>query len=87
MLDHFRSFDFRLAEIDGQMLITIIYPHDNAAIVLDNSYHLVERIVHSERWEFSNMHEFNVVQNGTRALVLSKNENQQLSWKELQPLN
>jgi hypothetical protein len=87
LFDHFRSFDLRLAEVNGQMMLTVIYPHDNAAIVLNSSYQLIQRVVHSDRWEFSNMHEFNVVKNGSRALVLSKNETQQLSWKELEPLN
>ena len=58
--------------VNGTEMLTAIYPHDNAAVILNNHYEVVETVVHSSTWDYSNMHDFNVVEDGRRALVLTK---------------
>lgn len=80
--DHFKAFDLRIAMINGTEMLTAIYPHDNAAVILDHHYQIVETVVHSSSWDYSNMHDFNVVENGQRALVLTKDAAVTLSKKK-----
>ena len=81
-MDHFKSFDLRIAKVNGTDMLTAIYPHDNAAVIIDNTYQIVETVVHSSAWEYSNMHDFNVVEDGTRALVLTKDAATRVSKKK-----
>ena len=82
--DHFKSFDLRIAQINGTDMLTAIYPHDNAAVIMNKHYEIVETVVHSSSWEYSNMHDFNVVEDGTRALVLTKDAATRVSRKKSQ---
>lgn len=68
----FNVFDFHVSEVDGRDMLTLLYPHDHYGYVLDNSYNTYRKIDVSDNGAV-NMHEFNVVENGTRALVLSNN--------------
>lgn len=68
----FNVFDFHVSQVDGQDMLTLLYPHDHQGYVLDNSYNTYRTIDVSDNGAV-NMHEFNVVENGTRALVLSNN--------------
>ena len=72
MFDHRKSFDLRVADIEGNDMMTVIYPYENAGMILNNNYEVVKRVVYSSNFNYSNMHDFNVIANGERALVLTK---------------
>lgn len=72
VFDHFKAFDIRLANVSGTEMLTAMYPHENSAAIINKHYEIVKEVVHSSSWEYSNMHDFNVVEDGTRALVLTK---------------
>jgi hypothetical protein len=72
LMDHYKAFDLRVANIKGDNMLSIIYPHDNAGLILNNHYEIVKKAVYSSDFSFSNMHDFNVIANGDRALVLAK---------------
>lgn len=67
------SFDLRVANIHGNDKMTVIYPRENAGLILNNKYEIEKRVVYSSNFNYSNMHDFNVIANGERALVLTKN--------------
>ena len=79
VFDHFKAFDIRLANITGVEMLTAIYPHENSAAIINKHYEIVKKVVHSSSWKYSNMHDFNVVEDGTRALVLTKDSAVKLS--------
>lgn len=63
------SFDFRISNVLGQEMLTWLYPHDQAALVLDNHFNIVKKFPTVERrYEHDNMHELQFVDSGTRAL-------------------
>ena len=73
MFDHYKSFDLRVANLHGEDVMTVIYPRDNAGHILNSKYEIVKSVVYSSNFNYSNMHDFNVVDGGDRALVLTKN--------------
>ena len=81
-MDHYKSFDLRVQDINGTDMLTVINPHLNAGLILDNSYNIVKEVTHSNTFEHANMHDFNIVQNGTRALVLTKEIEKSVSRKK-----
>lgn len=82
LFDRFKVWDFRVAQYDGQDMLTGISHRDNAGIILNNNYEWVKSVPWAETWDGSNMHEFNVVQNGTRALVFTKETHQKVSTEK-----
>ena len=79
LFDHYKSFDLRVAKVDGKDMMTVIYPRENAGLIVDSTYEFVKSIVYSETFDNSNMHDLNVVDNGKRALVLTKDTHKPLS--------
>ena len=79
MFDNFNAFDLRVAHIDNTDMLTVIYPYHNAGLILDNSYQVVKSVSYSETWNTSNMHDFTVMKDGSRALVLTKNTHKLVS--------
>lgn len=79
LFDHYKAFDIRLANVSGAEMMTAMYPHENSAAIINHHYEIVKKVVHSSAWEYSNMHDFNVVEDGTRALVLTKDGETYLS--------
>jgi hypothetical protein len=72
LFDHYKTYDIRLANVSGVEMMTAMYPHENSAAIINKHYEIVQKIVHSSAAEYANMHDFNVVEDGTRALVLTK---------------
>ena len=60
-------------------MLTGISHRDNAGIILNSNYEWVKSVPWAATWDGSNMHEFNVVENGTRALVFTKEIKQKVS--------
>lgn len=72
--DRYKVWDFRVAEFDGVDMLTGIGHRENAGVIIDNTYEWVKNVPWASDWGGSNMHEFNVVDNGTRALVFTKHD-------------
>ncbi|KAK5170237.1 uncharacterized protein LTR77_004823 [Saxophila tyrrhenica] len=77
MFDGFSSFDFRVSEVRGKPMLTLLRPHYSYAAVLDETYTNIANVSiglkDPELDEVGhNMHEFLTVENGTRALYLTR---------------
>jgi hypothetical protein len=79
LFDHFKFWDFKVADFDGTDMLTGIAQRDNAGIVLNSNYEVVRNFSWTPAWATSNMHEFNVVEHGSRVLVATKEEHMKLS--------
>jgi hypothetical protein len=62
------AFDFRISNVLGEDMLTFIYPHNRTAVILDTHYNVNATIPVAHEGEGVDMHEFHVVDNGTRAL-------------------
>lgn len=65
------TFDFRMSEVNGQQMLSFVWPKNRQGNgwILDNTYQLhtiVDMVGNHSRW---NMHEFNLIDDGTRALM------------------
>lgn len=81
-----KVFDFRPLMIDGSYHLALVTPQDaewhvfadGAALVLNSSYHLVNSINSTELGRKIDLHEFNIVEDGTKALIASKTPREDL---------
>jgi hypothetical protein len=84
MFNHLNIYDFRLAEVNGSMVPTLIFTEHANGLILDDGYNirntvdmfgmdlpqwLLDQIGHRHT---TNMHDFNVIDNGKRAVMLTK---------------
>lgn len=82
-MDLFNGFDvfgFTKRQYQGQDMLSMVYRHEYSAI-LNNKYEIEKKVFAEPEHEF-NMHEFNMVDNGTRLLqmvVKTKNTSKKLS--------
>ncbi len=60
---------FRASTYRGEDVLTGLYFHDNAAVILNNSYEIIRKIIYTSDLHEINIHEFNVVEDGARAIV------------------
>lgn len=70
--ERYNIFDFRVQDVGGQNMITVIKKSEDAGLIYDNSYHLYKRVDWPGFYNTSNMHDFTITGNGTRALVMTK---------------
>ena len=63
--------DFRVSSINGEPMLTGVYEHDHVDIVIDNTYRIVEKSAPEEDPVRVNIHDFNTVDDGTRALAMT----------------
>ena len=68
LLKGFNGFDFRPVNVDGEDMLTMSYWHKYGVIV-DSNY-TIRKEMHNEGGNF-NQHDFQLVENGTRALVMT----------------
>ncbi|KAK3718734.1 hypothetical protein LTR37_004953 [Vermiconidia calcicola] len=73
----FSTFDFRAIDVLGEPMLSVIHPHEGAAFVFDKTYKLREKVYLgpeeiSLNRQSCNIHEFMTVDNGTRALHLTR---------------
>ena len=77
LFDGFTTFDFRVTNIQGKRMLSLVYPRGGKAIVLNESYEIAKTIdigdekLH-ENQRALNAHEFTTVDNGRRALFLTR---------------
>lgn len=75
MFDNRNVEDFRLSNVKGETLMTLIYQHTGAGIIMNASGEVLEEMQIDDASNV-NTHEFHFVENGRRALVI-KND-----WRE-----
>lgn len=66
----FNTFSFKVSRVANEDMLTLLYPHNNEGRIFDNTYEDFASI-HTGRDGFGhNMHEFQIVDDGKRALFI-----------------
>lgn len=73
MFQSANTFDFRVIEVEGQRWMSVLCTYLESAFLLDEHYRIRKTIPLGARGQVINMHDFNVIENGTRALALHRN--------------
>ena len=68
MFKGYNAFGFRMSNFNGEDMLSMVYRHQDA-IIMDNHYEIHTK-AHVEEGFDLNMHEFNIVDNGTRLLLM-----------------
>ena len=69
---YWNVFDFESRIVDGERMLTLLIDHEKYGFVLDSSYEIYKKVPLLYKQETKpNVHEFNVVDNGKRALLLT----------------
>lgn len=82
-LDSPNVMDFRVNEVGGKQLLTMLDRDRRSGVLLDNRYrirHVVD-VVRKNNSDWLNGHEFKLVDNGRRVLVI-RNHNQEATQRE-----
>ena len=74
MFHHFNTFDFKKAMVDGQDMLTVKYPHDGMGVIFDSTYRVRREVLMSANKKKRDMHEFNLIEDGSRALTVTSTE-------------
>ena len=69
IFQHWNAFDFGLTTIDGQQMMTILFPHGKAGLILDHNYRIWKHVPLGSIK--ADMHAFRVIDEGRRALVIT----------------
>ena len=83
MFKHYNTYDFRTVDVGGEQMASLIFRKDEDGVIFDSNYQVhktVDMVGEMPQWLLNalgderktNMHDFNVIANGTRALVLTK---------------
>lgn len=77
VFDGFTTFDFRVVNIQGKPMLSLVYPRGGKAIIFDEAYQINKTIDMGdeelrENEPALNVHEFATVENGTKALHLTR---------------
>ena len=70
--DGYDAFDFKVTYVNGQDMLTAIHPHGNHSLILNNNYEVYADVDTGINKQTLNMHDFEVVDNGTKALYLTR---------------
>ena len=69
---HWNTFDFGVGIIGGEPMMTMLSDHERAGYILDSSYEVWKRIDLDANGVSADMHSFQVIDNGTRALIIQR---------------
>ena len=72
MFKGFNTFDFRVVEVEGNSMMSLIYPEEEVGILMNSSYKKHGSVRIGEKEVTLNIHDFNVIEDGTRALVVNR---------------
>ncbi|KAK3703323.1 hypothetical protein LTR37_014535 [Vermiconidia calcicola] len=84
MFKHYNMYDFRLAKVDGEDKMTVIFEDEATGMILDSNYEISQSVdmlgqvlpqwlldqIDGSRG--TNMHDFNLIHDGKRVLMLTK---------------
>lgn len=69
-LNNFNVFGLKVTEFEGEDMLTFLQPQENHGVIMDTHYN-IRRHVRTGIWQRThNMHDFQLVENGTRALYV-----------------
>lgn len=71
LFDNYNTFAFRVANVGGKDMLTALHPSSERGVIMDDKYQIQEEVHVGEYGETTNMHDFQIVDNGTRALYLN----------------
>ena len=74
LFNHYNTYDLKKAIVDGQEMLTTKYPHGESGVIFDNGYQIQREVKYKLKNHGSDMHEFNLIEDGTRALVVTSTE-------------
>lgn len=99
LLEHINTFDFRVVEVDGKQMLSLVAPHPPRSrkkehnpqlghgnfegIILDDNYNVYTTIDLRRHNPKPNMHDLVVRENGTRALMLTQKKYDHVSTVRL----
>lgn len=69
VFQHWNTFDFGMTTIDGQQMMTILFPHGKLGVILDENYRIWKQVALDGIR--ADMHAFRIIENGKRALVVT----------------
>lgn len=84
MFKYYNTYDFRTAQVGGEQMATLISRKDEEGVIFDSSYQFnatVDMVGFMPQWlrdslgageRLTNMHDFNVIDDGKRILMLTK---------------
>jgi hypothetical protein len=70
--DGWDVFDFKVSNVGGKDMLTGLHPHENRGFIINNKYENHAEVDTGITKVTMNMHDFEIVDNGTRALYLNK---------------
>lgn len=71
LFEGYNAFAFRVASIGGKDVLTALEPSEERGLILDDTYQIQDEVHVGEFGKTTNMHDFQIVDNGTRALYLN----------------
>jgi hypothetical protein len=75
MFRYWNVYDLESRMVHGERMITLLSDHEKHGFILDSSYEIYKTVPLLVKGGVKpNMHEFNVIENGTRALMLTHTE-------------
>ncbi|KAK3710114.1 hypothetical protein LTR37_010545 [Vermiconidia calcicola] len=76
MFNHYNTYDFKTARVDGEDMLALKYPHGNTGTIFDNTYRVRREVLLSEDKKDRDMHEFNLIEDGSRVLQVISTEHE-----------
>lgn len=73
-LENFGVFSFKVSNVAGKDMLTVLYPERDEGLILTDKYEEYATVPTGEHGVTMNMHEFQIVENGERALYLNKDK-------------
>lgn len=73
MFNHINVMDFKVLNVGGENLLSMLYAVEGSAYLLDKHYQVQETVFTGETGVVFNMHDFNTVEDGKRFLYLQRN--------------
>lgn len=71
MFENYNTFAFRTNTFEGKDVLTALHPHSERGVIIDDTYTIQKEVHIGEYGVNTNMHDFQIVDNGTRALYLN----------------
>lgn len=79
ILDRYNTFSFTVSDVGGVDMLTMLYPHGEHAWLMNERYEVESKVYIGISAVTTNMHEFQVVDDGRTGLYLTK-VNKKASW-------
>ena len=86
MFNRINVMDFKIQNVDGTDLLSMLYAVEGNAYLLDNRYRVKQTVFTGQTGVTFNMHDFHTVNDGTRYLYLQRNiteASEELSMEEI----